>query len=112
MNIQEEQKGGVCVVRLNEARLDSNCSSALKTELLRLIENEGVVNLLLDLTNVDYIDSSGLGALLFGHRHLKGNKGRLKLLHLGQKVQTLIRIANLESILEGYDDEETALASF
>jgi len=112
MNIQEEQKGGIHIVRLNEARLDSNCSSTLKTELLRLIENEGAVNLLLDLANVDYIDSSGLGALLFGHRHLKGNKGRLKLLHLNPKVQTLLRIANLENIFEGYEDEEAALASF
>ncbi len=112
MNIQEEQVDGVHVVRFRDARLDSTCSSALKTELLRLVENEGVIHLLLDLKDVDYVDSSGLGALLFGHRHIKGNKGKMKLVHLSQKVKTLIRIANLEKILEGYDDEKSALAAF
>ena len=112
MKMSEEVVDGVRIVRLEEPRLDTNCSSALKAELLRLVENEGVVNLLLDLKGVDYIDSSGLGALLFGHRHVKGNNGKMKLVHLNQKVRTLITIAKLEDILEGFDDEQSALDSF
>lgn len=112
MKIYEEKINGVQVVRIEEPRLDSSLSSELKTELLRLVENEGAVNILIDLSKVEYVDSSGLGALLFGHRQVKANSGKLKLLHLNQKVRTLIRIANLENILQGYEDEEQALKSF
>lgn len=112
MKIREEHVGDVRILRIEEARVDSSLASELKTELLRLVENEAVVNILVDLKNVEYVDSSGLGALLFGHRHVKTNSGELKLLHPNQKVQTLIRIANLEELLEGYDDEQKALKSF
>jgi len=112
MELHEEVVDGVQVVRITEKRLDTSVASEFKTELLRLIEKEGVVNILIDLRNVEYIDSSGLGSLLFGHRHAKTNMGRLKLVHINQKVKTLIKIANLEQILEGFDDEQQALRSF
>ncbi|MCZ6820551.1 MAG: STAS domain-containing protein [Calditrichaeota bacterium] len=112
MRIKQENIDGVCVLRIEDARIDSSVASELKTELLRLVENEAVVSILIDLKDVEYVDSSGLGALLFGHRHVKANSGDLKLLHPNQKVRTLIRIANLEEILEGFDDEERALKSF
>ncbi len=112
MELHEEVVDGVQVVRITEKRLDTGVASEFKTELLRLIEAEGVVNILIDLQSVEYVDSSGLGALLFGHRHVKTNMGRLKLLHINQKVKTLIKIANLEEILEGFDDEKQALQSF
>ena len=112
MNIREEIIGDVQVLRIEEPRLDSALSSELKTELLRLIENEKAEHILIDLAAVEYIDSSGLGALLFGHRQVKSHNGILKMLHLNQKVRTLIKIANLEQILVSYDDEKEALESF
>ncbi len=112
MNIREELIDGVKIIRVDEPRLDASVSYALKTELLRLVEQEGIVNLLIDLKNVEYVDSSGLGALLFGHRQVKMNQGRLKLLHLNQKIKTLISIAQLEDVLEQFEDEKKALASF
>lgn len=112
MKLHEENIGGVQVVRIEESRLDSAVSSELKTEILRLVENEAAINILIDLKAVEYVDSSGLGALLFGHRHVKANSGQMKLVYLNQKVRTLIKIANLENILQGYDDEQDALASF
>ncbi len=112
MKLREDTIDGVRVVRIEESRLDTNVSSELKTELLRLVENEGAVNLLIDLKLVEYVDSSGLGALLFGHRHVNANAGSLKLVNLNQKVKTLIRIANLESIFPNFEDEQHAIESF
>jgi len=112
MKLREENVRGVTVVRVEETRLDSAISSELKAELLRLVENDGAVNVLIDLKQVEYVDSSGLGSLLFGHRQVKTNAGKLKLMHLAPKVRTLLRIANLENILEGYDSEEEAVESF
>ena len=112
MQIREEKIGDIQVMRIDEKRLDNNISSELKTEFLRLVENENVVNLLIDLKNVEYVDSSGLGALLFGHRQIKSNTGLLKLVHANPKVKTLIKIANLETILVAFDSEREAMDSF
>ena len=112
MKLQEEKINDVLIVRLEDPRLDSAISSEVKTELLRLMDRQELRNILLDLSMVEYADSSGLGALLFGHRHAASKDGRLKLLHVNTKVLTLIKIAKLENILEWYHDEEEALASF
>jgi anti-sigma B factor antagonist len=112
MNFQKENIEDVTVVRVQESRLDSNISSDMKTELLRLIEREGAQKILIDLNRVDYVDSSGLGALLFGHRQAKLNSGKLKLVNLNTKIFTLIKIAKLENILQGYQNEKEALKSF
>ncbi len=112
MKIKEEKIGNVQVLRIEEPRLDSGLSSELKTELLRLIENKKADYILVDLAAVEYIDSSGLGSLLFGHRQAKNHGGILRMVHLNQKVRTLIKIANLEQILISFEDESEALESF
>ncbi|MFQ5676294.1 MAG: STAS domain-containing protein [bacterium] len=112
MKFRKENIDGVTVVRVEESRLDSNISSEVKTELLSLVENEGAQKILIDLKEVDYVDSSGLGALLFGHRQAKLNSGHLKLVNLNPKIATLISIAKLENILEGFSSEKEALKSF
>lgn len=112
MKLSEENKGDVLILRVQESRVDSSISSDFKTELLRILEQEKFHNLLVDLQEVDYVDSSGLGALLFGHRHAQSRSGSLKIMHLKPKVQTLLKIANLEEILESFDSEEEAVASF
>ncbi|RMF59924.1 MAG: anti-sigma factor antagonist [Calditrichaeota bacterium] len=112
MNYREEKIGDVLVLRMQIARFDSTVSPEFKTEILRLVENEGAQKILVDLQQVQYVDSSGLGALLFGHRQAKSNAGMLKLVHLNPKVQTLMKIAKLEETLQGFDDEAAALASF
>lgn len=112
MNFHEEKIGDVQVVRIHEHRLDHTNCSQFKTELLRLVDREGEQNILIDLQQVDYADSSGLGALLFGHRQAKSHSGFLKLLNLSPKIHTLIKIAKLEDILETFEDEKRAISSF
>lgn len=112
MKLSEEKNGDVLVIRPAEPRLDSSVSSEFKTELLRIFEQESARHVLIDLAKVEYVDSSGLGALLFGHRHAQSASGVLKLVNLNPKVRTLIAIANLGEILESFDDEATAIASF
>lgn len=112
MRYNQEKIGNVMVLRIEENRFDDNVSPEFKTELLRLVEKQGEDKILVDLSQVDYADSSGLGALLFAQRQLKSNSGCLKLLHLSPKIQTLLKIAKLEGVLEGFDEEREALASF
>jgi anti-sigma B factor antagonist len=113
MQYREETKEDVLIVRIDEPRVDTNVAPEFKTEILRLVQDEGQKKILIDLKKVDYVDSSGLGALLFGQRQAKTNSGTMKLLvNLNSKVVSLIRIAKLNNVLEGFDDEDEAIASF
>ena len=111
MSFDKETKDGVTVIRVNHERLDSNLAPDLKAELLMLVDQD-TTNILVDLTKVIYVDSSGLGALLFGLRQLRDSKGTLKILRANERVANLIRIAQLEDILINFIDEEEALQSF
>jgi anti-sigma B factor antagonist len=67
---------------------------------------------LLNLADVNYIDSSGLGALVSGYTTLTNQQGQLKLVNLDRKVHDLLRITKLLTVFEVYDDETAALKSF
>jgi anti-sigma B factor antagonist len=69
-------------------------------------------NILLNLAEVSYIDSSGLGQLIGSYASLTDRGGQLKLLGLQKRVTDLMQITKLLVIFETYDDEATALASF
>ncbi len=112
MKINQEKVGDVLILRVDETRLDSTVAPQFKTALLGLLEDKQTKKVLIDLKKVDYVDSSGLGALLFGHRQLKSNSGKLKLVHLSTKIRTLIKIAKLDDVLEGFTSEKEALKSF
>ena len=111
MSFETKKKNGVVILTVNQGRLDSDLSAELKTEILILVEQE-IKNVLIDLSNVAYVDSSGLGALLFGLRQLRELRGTLKIVGANSRITSLIRIAKLEQVLLNFEDEETALQSF
>ena len=111
MAFVKENKDGITIIKIENERLDSVIASDLKTELLLLVDG-GVSKILLDLSHVNYADSSGLGALLFGLRQLKNLGGQMKLLAANNKVMNLIRIARLDELLLNYEEKSGALASF
>jgi len=68
--------------------------------------------ILLNLADVDYIDSSGIGELVSGYTAVKNQGGDLKLLHLTKKVRDLLQITKLYTVFDVYSDENAALGSF
>ncbi len=68
--------------------------------------------ILLNLADVDYIDSSGIGELVSGFTAVKNQSGDLKLLHLTKKVRDLLQITKLYTVFDVFTDEGTALRSF
>jgi len=111
MKLQKHENSGVTIYRIQDERLDTLVAPDLKTEILVDL-NAGIRHLLMDLKQVKYIDSSGLGALLFGLRQIRENGGDLKLLNATTRVCKLIEIGHLESHLVNFDDESEALRSF
>jgi len=111
MAFVKEDTDGVTIIKIENERLDSVIASDLKSELLLSVDG-GANKILLDLSQVNYADSSGLGALLFGLRQLKNLGGQMKLLAANNKVMSLIRIARLEELLLNYENKTEALTSF
>jgi len=99
------------ILRIHEERLDSNIAPELKTQFLSLIQPKSS-KVIVDLDKVKYVDSSGLGALLFGYRQVRDHDGSFKLLKAKSRVLDLIHIAQLGDVLINYNDETEALASF
>jgi anti-sigma B factor antagonist len=86
------------IIKLNESKLNSLVSPMLKSELI-LFNTEGQRNIVLDLSNVKYVDSSGLSSLLVGHRLCKNADGVFILTGLNDAVNKLIILSQLETII-------------
>ncbi len=111
MPFEKENKDGITILKVPQDRLDSTIAPQLKAELLLLVD-QGLINILVDLTGVAYVDSSGLGALLFGVRQLRPLDGALRIFAAGDRILNLMRIAKLEDVILNFKDEEEALKSF
>ncbi|MDZ7361885.1 MAG: STAS domain-containing protein [candidate division KSB1 bacterium] len=111
MNFKTVTKNDVTILRLQDARLDNVIAAELKAHLLVMLE-QGIKNILIDLDKVEFADSSGLGAILFGIRQARPLNGRVKLVNPQSRVLGLIKIAKLDNVIEAYDDESEAIESF
>lgn len=105
-NTQELE--GVLIFSLQEEKITHDLASDLK-ELIFLKIAEGFSKIVLDLSKVKEIDSSGLGALLFGKRQANGNAGDLRLVGVSEAVENMIRIAQLSRVFESYKSIKEAV---
>ena len=86
--------------------------SSIFRDTLRDLVTKGNKNILLNLGEVSYIDSSGIGELVSGFTTVTNHGGRLKLLNLSKRVQDLLQITKLYTVFEVHDDEAAAIRSF
>src|SRR5690606_23752635 len=96
INVQKEEK--YTVIRPEIEKLDSTVAALMKSEIV-LITGNGEKNLIIDLSDVKYIDSSGLSALLVANRSCKSVNGSFVLTGLNDNVNKLIKISQLDTIL-------------
>lgn len=103
--------GPVTVVDLS-GRITLGDGSALLRKTIRGLLQDERKKILLNLADVDYIDSSGIGELVSGFTAVKNQSGELKLLQLTKKVRDLLQITKLYTVFDIYTDENTAVRSF
>lgn len=108
MNITTEKINNTTVIHLNEERLDAHNSGELKIEIQRLF-GVGGINLLIDLKNIRFIDSSGLGALVSGFKNATSNNGTLKLSSLQPQVKSMFELTRLHRVFEIFPTANDAL---
>ncbi len=111
MVIQVDDKGDVVLIEVKEERLDAHNSGELKARMLALFE-EDKNNILIDLNDVRFVDSSGLGALVSGFKNASSRNGVLKLCGLQPQVKSMFELTRLHRVFEIYSDAQEALGSF
>jgi anti-sigma B factor antagonist len=111
LRVTYRDAGPVTVVDIGGRIVLGEGSALLRKTIRDLLEQERV-NILLNLADVDYIDSSGIGELVSGYTAVKSRSGELKLLHLTKKVHDLLQLTKLFTVFEVYSDESMALRTF
>ncbi len=102
---------GITVVDIS-GRITLGEGSALLRKTIRDLLEDKRTLILLNLADVDYIDSSGIGELVSAYTGVKNRGGSLKLLQLTKKVHDLLQLTKLFTVFDVYSDERTALTSF
>ncbi len=86
MNYEIKKIIGITVFKLNEKKLDTNISGLLKGEFTLLLKVEGANKFILDLSDVESCDSSGLSAILVANRILNSTDGHMRIASPSEKV--------------------------
>jgi anti-sigma B factor antagonist len=111
LKITDREVGGVTVVALDGRIVLGDESNALRAKLKSLIA-EGKKKIVLNMDNITYIDSAGLGILVAAHCSAKTQGASLVLCHLGSKFQEVLQITKLLTVFEVCDTEAAAVTSF
>jgi anti-sigma B factor antagonist len=82
------------------------------SEMIRDLVRKGRKQIILNLRDVEYLDSSGIGQLVSGYATVKRTGGELRILHLSKKVKDLLSVTSLYKIFEEFPDEQSAVRSF
>ena len=109
--IASREVDGVTVLDLS-GRITLGEGSVQLRDSIRDLIGKGQRRILLDLGDVNYIDSSGLGELVSAYTSAKNQGATVKLLKLTKKVHDLLQLTKLYTVFDIYDDEASAIASF
>ncbi|HWX24997.1 MAG TPA: STAS domain-containing protein [Vicinamibacteria bacterium] len=111
MKIVERHVGDVVILDLHGKILIGEGEDALRDAVTRLVDS-GKKKILLNLAEVPYVDSAGLGEIVRCYTTVSRQKGSLKLINLTKKIKDLLSITKLLTVFETYDSEEEAVKSF
>lgn len=113
MNLQGTARDayGIVIIDLS-GRITLGEGSALLRETVKDLLGKGKKKILLNLADVNYIDSSGIGELVTAFTTARNHGGEVKLLHLTKKVHDLLQITKLYTVFDVHNDEVAAAASF
>jgi anti-sigma B factor antagonist len=110
-NLTTRQSGEVTVIQLSGC-FDLGPDSTVLHDMLHDVEAGGAKKILLNLREVSFIDSSGLGELTSGHVRARHDGISLKLTCPSRRVEELFQMTGLSKVLDIYDDESDALGSW
>jgi anti-sigma B factor antagonist len=110
MNLETESRGDVRIVRVREERLVYSMLGSFFAEISKVIEG-GARKVVLDLSDVAYVDSASVGCLMDIYRTMAEKSGVIRLLGLQERVETMVSMTGLHNFMELYRDEAAAVES-
>lgn len=111
MKIRERRVEGVTVVDMN-GKLTLGAGDVQLRQVVRGLLDRGEKAILLNMADVSYMDSAGVGELVASYSTAESHQARLKLLNLTSKVRDLLQFTQLITVFDTYDDEREAVSSF
>lgn len=111
MNFTLENQNNIVIFRLKNSNVDGQVAAQLKAKLL-IVAQPDIEALIIDLSPVEAIDSSGLGALLLAHRQLKDYSIPVILTGVKDFVRSLMNITRIDELFEFYETVDEALETF
>jgi anti-sigma B factor antagonist len=111
MKASTRQVDGITIVDLS-GRITLGEGSVVLRDSIKDLLGKGQKKILLNLGDVSYIDSSGIGELVSAFTSVRNQGGELKLLNLTKKVHDLLQITKLYTVFDVKDDEATAISAF
>jgi len=111
VKLTSRQVGDVTVIDA-AGRLTLGEGASAFRDYIRDLSAKGSKKILLNLSDVSYIDSSGIGEMVSGFTTITNSGGKLKLLGLSKRVKDLLQITKLYTVFDAYEDEAEAVRSF
>lgn len=111
MKLTSKEIGDVMVLEPKGKIMGGPDATLLHDQLHDFIDN-GKKKVIIDLSKVDWMNSTGLGILISGLTTLRNNGGELKLANVTEKIQSLLTITKLVTVFESFDSVDDAVASF
>ena len=111
MKLTDREQDGVVILEPRGKIMGGPDASLLHDKLYEFIEKDKK-NFVVDLAQVDWMNSTGLGILISGYTTLRNSDGTLKLANVTEKIQSLLVITKLEGVFEAYDSLDDAIKSF
>jgi anti-sigma B factor antagonist len=108
MSYQERDINGVTILTVEQG-LKGPLESLLKDRIEDLVQ-EGRLQIVVDLKQVPYVDSSDIGRIIRAHQAVRHAGGRVRLCNLSQRVLAVLKLTRLDTILDLYQNEEEAMA--
>jgi anti-anti-sigma factor len=111
MNLTTERRDDIAIVRVGEARMMYPLLADFSNAIVALIQ-AGERKLIVDLSQVGYIDSATIGCLMDMYRQVRAAGGRIKLAGVQKRVETMLTMTGTQRFLEVHADEPSAVESF
>ena len=111
MKVKRDDRDSIVILRLDGKLMGGPDAETIQNAIREAV-GEGKKNVLVDLGNVSWVNSTGLGILIANYTTLKREEGKLKLLNVSKRIESILMVTKLNTIFDSYSTEEEALQSF
>lgn len=111
MRIESREINGIIILDLEGKLMGGPDAETFRNTIYKLIE-KGHKKVIVNLHSIDWINSTGMGILISGYTTMRRNKGDLRLLHVSDKIRSILFVTKLNTIFQCFDSEDEAVASY